>query len=143
MLRVGKAHVFWARPEFGGDRTLLTTEEQARLDQFLDDNARQQYLTAHTLLRTSLAQFAGDVRWSLSHTVGLVACAITEGVEVGIDVELMQSETEDFYREWTMREACFKAPRATERHWLRPTPDHMLAIALERGALADGHEHDK
>lgn len=143
MLRVGKAHVFWARPEFGGDRTLLTAEEQARLDQFLDDRARQQYLTAHTLLAASLAQFSGDVRWSLAHTAGLVACAIAVGVEVGIDVELMAGETETFYRDWTMREACFKAPRATEQHWVRPTPEHMMAIALERGSLPNGHEHDE
>lgn len=143
MLRVGKAHVFWARPEFGGDRTLLSADEQARLDRFFHDDARQQYLTAHTLLAASRAQFSGDVRWSPSHTDGLVACAIAVGIDVGIDVELMTGETETFYREWTMREACFKAPRASERHWVRPTPEHMMAVALERRALLDGHEHDE
>jgi 4'-phosphopantetheinyl transferase len=90
---------------------LLDEEERARLARYRFEEDAREFLISHALLRVSLSQWrqiapdawrfrrnehgrpeiAGKqfppVRFSLSHTRGLVACIIGEGAEVGIDVE--------------------------------------------------------
>ena len=91
---------------------LLDAGEQARWQRFRVDGARDQYLIGRALLRTTLSRYAEvaetewrfetnaygcpfvaspaacrDLRFNLSHTDGLVACAVTRQGEVGIDVE--------------------------------------------------------
>lgn len=93
--------------------SILSPEERRRHDNLRSAADRRDYAAAHALLRTSLSRYA-DVapeawhfesdshgkpmiadRWrgglkcsfSLSHTRGLVACAIAPGSTVGIDVE--------------------------------------------------------
>jgi 4'-phosphopantetheinyl transferase len=94
-------------------RTLLSEDERQRADRFLraDDAAR--FVIGRALARTSLSRYAPiaprewpfrvnehgrpeldgrpagapDLRFNLSHTPGLVACAVTVGREVGVDVE--------------------------------------------------------
>jgi 4'-phosphopantetheinyl transferase len=94
-------------------RGQLSPEERLRHSRFLFDRDKRDFAVAHTLLRRCLSArggraplewaFAADPRgkpmlakqdaldtplaFNLSHTAGLVACAVGEDVEVGIDVE--------------------------------------------------------
>jgi 4'-phosphopantetheinyl transferase len=90
----------------------LSPDERVRYARFRFPRDQRDYAAAHALLRTSLSQYAdvapeswrfheapggkprllpADGRprlsFNLSHTHGLVACAITSGADVGIDVE--------------------------------------------------------
>lgn len=95
----------------GRCHAILSAEEQARYARFLVDRPRHEYLVAHALVRAVLSRCApvapsawqftagpsgkpevsgpGTVplRFNLSHTHGLCACAVTRGRAVGIDVE--------------------------------------------------------
>ena len=88
---------------------LLTDEERARHARFVFPRNRREYLATRALERTVLARVVGrpaaslrfhrtdlgrpvlddavDVRFSLTNTLALVACATTRGCEVGIDAE--------------------------------------------------------
>jgi len=142
-------------------RTLLTADETARAERFWRDADRARFVIARALVRTMLSRYvsvpphgwrlrieahgrpeidnlppsAPDLRFNLSHTEGLVACAVTVGRDVGIDVEWVQrtlthdvadrffSEQESadlralpkdeqpmvFFDYWTLKEAYIKA----------------------------------
>ncbi len=90
----------------------LSPDERARAGRFVARRDRVDYVAAHALLRQALSDFA-DVRpaewtwaltphgkpmladahagcglsFNLSHTHGLVACAVCRGADVGIDAE--------------------------------------------------------
>jgi 4'-phosphopantetheinyl transferase len=197
-------------------RACLDATEQAQADRFYFDEDRWTYAAAHWLVRNALASVDGlpaadwrfiaekrgkpridpalsrvELAFNLSHTTGFVACAISTGVEVGIDVESLarkpadrdiaqrffsppevailrdaapERQRETFFRFWTLKEAFIKAtgeglsrpldsfsfaldpvaiafhpPDADEaRQWTffeqRPTPRHLLAIAIRRPA---------
>ena len=92
--------------------TLLSPEEKQRHNQFRQPDDRRDYAVAHALLRSSLSDYvdaptdmwrfrlgksgkpelsvcAGartSLTFNLSHTRGIVACAITAGMPVGVDV---------------------------------------------------------
>ncbi|HUQ06603.1 MAG TPA: 4'-phosphopantetheinyl transferase superfamily protein [Kofleriaceae bacterium] len=91
---------------------LLSADERARHDRFHFDRDRHVYRVAHALLRTTLSRYAPiapsdwrfvttshgrpelvpgtckvPLRFNISHTRGLVACAVTLEREVGVDVE--------------------------------------------------------
>jgi len=89
---------------------LLSGEEHDRLERFRFEEDRGAFLLAHGLLRIALSRHAAvspeawtfrvgaygqpsiatpvtGLRFSLSHTRGLVACAVTERRALGIDVE--------------------------------------------------------
>jgi len=94
-------------------RTILSVEEQARADRFVQERHRRQYIYAHLLLRRALSNAAPDVapsawcfttgrygrpfvtapalpsvlHFSLSHTDGCVACVVSGHETVGVDVE--------------------------------------------------------
>lgn len=96
---------------------LMTEPERQRHERFVAPKARLQHLLARVLVRTVLSRYAGaaprdwrfetnafgrpaiagpvtgrDLRFNLSHTDGLVALAVTEGRDVGIDVERIDRE---------------------------------------------------
>jgi 4'-phosphopantetheinyl transferase len=138
----------------------LSPEERAICERFRFDRDRRDYAAAHALLRSALSRYAeiapeswefeqepgGKPRlapksnppclfFNLSHTHGLVACAISASAEIGIDVEradrYVQDVAERFYSErenerlrgceseslraqhfielWTLKEAYVKA----------------------------------
>jgi 4'-phosphopantetheinyl transferase len=92
---------------------LLTTDEWQRAQRFYQVADRERFVIGRALARTMLSQYADvtpadwdfaiddrgrphlgvrpagapDLRFNLSHTPGLVACAVTVGREVGVDVE--------------------------------------------------------
>lgn len=90
----------------------LTPDERRRSERLLRPEARLQHIVGRALLRTTLSRYADvppgdwrfradafgkpqidqpalsrDLRFNLSHTDGLVTLAVTEGLEVGVDVE--------------------------------------------------------
>jgi 4'-phosphopantetheinyl transferase len=91
----------------------LSIREKSRRDRFRFDADRRDFTVAHDLLRQALSSYADlspsdwqfsidacgkpsidsndpklrELSFSLSHTQGFVACAITKKVPVGIDVE--------------------------------------------------------
>lgn len=103
--------VAWAAHE--AYRALLTKDEHARMQRLVFEKDRRRFLITRALVRTTLSRYcqvapaawrfianvhgrpeildrpAGvpDLRFNLSHTDGLIACAVTIGREVGIDVE--------------------------------------------------------
>lgn len=91
---------------------LLNASERARFDAYKAEGARMQFLAARVLLRATLSRYAavaskewdfslndygrpaicwprsvGGLEFNLSHTDGLVACAISPLPLVGVDVE--------------------------------------------------------
>lgn len=139
----------------------LSADERARHERFRFEDDRHTYLVAHALVRSALAQIAGTsvhaldfvagehgrpeisapasacgFRFNLSHTRGLVACAFTRAVDVGVDVEYAERTVEllevgervfsaremrglralqgaqareRFFELWTLKEAYIKA----------------------------------
>jgi 4'-phosphopantetheinyl transferase len=200
-------------------RAMLSDEERARLARLRREPDRRAFLAAHALVRWALSRYANvspdswifaanhsgrpeiagpgaapALRFSLSHTSGLSACAIALDFACGVDVEssdrrgdllkvarrvLSPRELSDldtraaetrrdrFLAYWTLKEAYVKArgPGLPLRQlsfslsgerirvestapgddvagaWqfasLRPTPRHLLALAVRRG---DGPE---
>jgi len=94
-------------------RAFLSEDEHARMARFVFDRDRRAFLLTRALVRTSLSRYAPvppagwafianvhgrpeildrpsgvpDLRFNISHTDGLIACAVTIGREVGVDVE--------------------------------------------------------
>jgi 4'-phosphopantetheinyl transferase len=93
--------------------SLLTDDERKRAQRFMFDGDRARFIIGRALARTMLTRHASlpprawpividehgrpvlgthdeqlpDLRFNLSHTDGLIACALTVGREVGVDVE--------------------------------------------------------
>jgi 4'-phosphopantetheinyl transferase len=102
----------WARHE-AGYRALLSPDEDARMKRLVFERDRRRFLLTRALVRTMLSRYASvapaawsfianvhgrpeildrprgvpDLRFNISHTEGLIACAVTIGREVGVDVE--------------------------------------------------------
>ena len=138
---------------------LLDTAERERAARFRFDRDRRQHIAAHALKRLMLSALADAVvapqawtfetavggkpqvyegagpHFNLSHCDGLVACAVSRRLEMGVDVERLTDEvpfefaqsqfgqeearwlnslpaatrTSGFYRLWTLKEAYLKA----------------------------------
>lgn len=139
---------------------LMTDAERARQRRYLLARSRHEHLVTRALLRTTLSRYAGrdptawrfvenrygrpelapgsecGLRFNVSHTDGLIACAVTRGREVGVDVEALDrrgqtvevaerffaprevaalralpaaEQRERFFTYWTLKEAYIKA----------------------------------
>jgi 4'-phosphopantetheinyl transferase len=140
---------------------LLTADERSKWRRYVVQDARLQYLVSRALVRAALSNYAevpeliwefavnrygrpdishpqahGDIRFNLSNTSGLVACAITKNCEIGVDVENVRRTLDDealapavfaprelkdfrscpprdrrerFFSYWTLKEAYIKA----------------------------------
>jgi len=144
-----------------GYETLMDAKEQERWRRFRVPKPRLIYLVARALLRTTLSRYADvdpthwhfetneygrphisapeidrDLRFNLAHTDGLIVLAVTEGCEIGIDVESLDRQLDTaeiaptvfeaselsafqsapehqrrdiFFAFWTLKEAYIKA----------------------------------
>lgn len=142
-------------------RALLSKDEHERMARLVFERDRRRFLLTRALVRTMLSRYANvppagwsfianvhgrpeildrpkgvpDLRFNISHTEGMIACAVTIGREVGIDVEhigrrlthdvagrfFAPSEVNDlealpadeqarvFFDYWTLKEAYIKA----------------------------------
>jgi 4'-phosphopantetheinyl transferase len=161
--------VRWARPESLKARTgslldRLSPEERRAAARFHVPADAAAYAAAHALLRVTLSEyepsdpaewrFAGGphgkpelapglgagLYFNLSHTRGCVACAVTRGAEVGIDVEnrertvdVLEVANRSFTaREYSLLAAC--SPRGQKERFLRSwTLKEALLKALGTG----------
>src|SRR5262249_40308428 len=107
---------------------LLSNKERQRLEAFHFEHDRALFLTAHALLRITLSRHANinpyawrfhtsghgrpeianprsRMRFSLSHTRGLAACAIVLDRNIGIDVEYISRNAPiDVVNSFSLRE---------------------------------------
>ena len=149
----------WAQHE--AYLALMSPDEHQRMARFVFERDRRRFLLTRALVRTMLSRYAAvppaqwtfianahgrpelldrplgvpDLRFNLSHTDGLIACAVTIGREVGVDVEHIQrrlthdvagrffaprevsdlqalpedEQARAFFEYWTLKEAYIKA----------------------------------
>ena len=96
---------------------ILSAEEQERARRFTAEADRRRFIAARGALRRILGRYTGDdpaaleftygefgkpalgpnfekgaLRFNLSHAGDIALCAVTEGCEVGIDVELVRND---------------------------------------------------
>lgn len=161
----GEAHLWWVFTDSAQGRALaeqaptwMSPDEQQRHDRYHFEKNRLEYRVTRGLARALLARYrgvepaslaftagehgkpdlldAGDLRFNLSNTEGLVACLVARGREVGVDVEALDRrvdargvahrffsprETDDLFAlpeerhhrrflcYWTLKEAYIKA----------------------------------
>lgn len=165
--------------------SMLDETERARAARFAFDEDRKAYVAAHALLRAELSRRAGarpqdwrfaaaprgkpflldpprDLRFSLSHARGMVAVAVAEGVEIGVDVESADRRAESmalarrffapedvalleaapeaarrdlFFAVWTLKEAVVKA---TGQGLSQALDSFYVTIAPPRVFMRDG-----
>lgn len=158
---VQQVYIHLAKPEQIGNCAALDDKEHERAGAFRFDEDRKLYIAAHQFLRQTLSQYAPVapkawlfttteygkpfitnpgyeyLQFNLSHTKGLIACAISHTNAVGVDVEkhkplndlrslcryaLSPVEADDvlsimnsrerekrFFTYWTLKEAYIKA----------------------------------
>ena len=100
-------------------RRLLSEAELATCDRFVFERHQHQYLVSHALVRLALSQYADvepaawqfvenahgkpdvapgasapPLKFNLTHTNGLVACAVCLEAHVGVDAEYVERRTE-------------------------------------------------
>jgi 4'-phosphopantetheinyl transferase len=147
-----------AREDVTANLAVLSADERAQAARFTIDEVRRSWIAAHALVRRALSRHAAveptawqfaprldgrpeiaqpvsSLRFNLSHARSLVACAISGGPDVGIDVEDLQrrapfelvdrvfspaeraafagvpaaGRADRFFFHWTMKEAYLKA----------------------------------
>lgn len=125
---------------------LLSPDERTRHERFHFARDQRDYAVAHALLRTSLSRLGGrppdawrfdttdrgkpllpasdparrTISFNLSHTHGLVACAIAAGADVGVDVERID-------RGANAHGIAARYFAASELAWLRAAPADAYA----------------
>ncbi len=142
-----------------GARSILDADERARSERFVFDRDRAAFIAGRAQLRLVLGLYSGtapaqltfstnsygkpalageaaaqDLRFNVSHTRTLVACAVTRRHEIGVDVEALgdppfeiadrffaapeiaalallpaAARPQAFYDTWTLKEAFIKA----------------------------------
>jgi 4'-phosphopantetheinyl transferase len=124
---------------------LLNEEERARLERFKFERHRREHLATRALERTALSAYAevapedwrfeaGEhgkpstvqapgLTFNLSNSLGLVVCAVSHGVEIGVDVE-------PYTRAKTIEEVAERFFSARELEQLEPLRGEAR---LERG----------
>jgi 4'-phosphopantetheinyl transferase len=175
-------------------RVLLAPDEVQRADRFLNPADTARFILGRVLARTMLSRHSDvapgdwpiavddrgrpyiaepqsggtDLRFNLSHTKGLVACAVTVGREIGIDVEWVHrplthdlperffspDEVMDlralpdadqhraFFDYWTLKEAYIKARGLGLAVPLRHFTFHLHASRPPRVAFAPELDDD-
>jgi 4'-phosphopantetheinyl transferase len=167
------AHVYYTRvtevsPPAARYMDWLSAEERARYRRFRFDVDRQVFLMAHALVRSVLGEWAGvapsalrfetaengkpavavgtsgeDIQFNLSHTRGLVACAVSRVCPVGVDVEGIDVErdvsgvarrvlSQTEYHDWNARTGEARARRFFEYWTLKEAYIKALGVGLDQ-----------
>lgn len=127
---------------------LLSEEERNRQRAFVFEKNRREYLVAHALLRCALSQYdptlpeawrftrnahgrpaldpPSRLRFNLTHHPTLVACAVTNDAELGIDVEPLQRGAEIL----RLAEGIFAQSELEELHRLPSAERADRAVSL-------------
>lgn len=134
------------RPGLAGDIALLAPTERARAERFRFARHRDRYIRGRAFLRRRLAEATGHpaaglelvegvrgkpalacgtVDFNLSHSGALAVLAVSTAGPVGIDVELIDPETDVK----GLSESCFLAPE-------RAVLDGLEGLALRRRFFA-------
>lgn len=173
---------------------MLSPDERERAGRFVNEADRVAFAAAHALVRETLSGVAGidpadwvftsgargkpaiaapqaarDLRFNLTHTRGLVGCAVCRGIDVGIDVESIDhraqplelatryfspQETRDlraqreddrpvrFIELWTLKEAFIKATGDGLAHPLDTFGFTLPGASEIRFAPPPGGEHE-
>ena len=146
-LAAGQAHVWLARPNEISEPALLTAyagllsrDEDARRCRFRLEHHRHTFLVAHALVRATLSRYShvkpqdwqfrlnaygrpevaddkSDLRFNLSHTDGLVACAVSRVAQIGVDVESSERKVDI-----GVADRFFSAPEIAD---LKCRPEHI------------------
>jgi len=164
--------------------SLLSPEESARAERFVVDQARRRFIGSHGATRSILSRYldqrpeeirfasggrgkphlvtaagAPAICFSLSHSGEVALCAVTEGREIGVDVERIRPVSdwreiadryfsagenqalrslagdqagEAFFHGWTRKEAYSKAlGEGVSQRWMQFT------VSLQPGAAAE------
>ena len=152
----------------------LTCEERSRGARLRFERDRRRFVVAHGVLRDILGGYlgvrpeelrfvrsefgkprlsptiGGRLRFNLSHSADLALIAVSQGAEVGVDVEQIRALpdlTDDpraFLKSWTQNEAYLKAAGlglasevppdgrgAVSFFFLQPAPGYVGALAIE------------
>src|SRR5262252_2409496 len=132
-------------------RSLLTAEEQTATDRLVFERHRHQRLITRALQRDLLSRYTGEspaawqfeadrygkpeilsprrwnrLRFNLSHTDGLIACAVTFDRDVGVDIEYVRRPT----RFMDIAPRVFAPAELIELHRLEPDPQRARFFAL-------------
>lgn len=175
-LNLEEISVVFIRPEAAVDpdqraalMALLCDEERRRMDRFHFEKDRTLFLIAHALLRVALSRYAevpprewrfktgvhgrpeiaspeSNLRFSLSHTSGLAACAINVDREIGFDVEdatrkVELSVAERYFSPREVRDLQSLPPDAQASRFLEYwtlKEAYLKAIGLGLAARLDG-----
>ena len=130
---------------------LLSPDEQGRYARFRVAVARHEYLVAHALVRLVLSHYVdvdprawvfapsehgrpeivappegSPLRFNLSHTDGLIACAVALGTPIGVDVEHV-GRAGDLVR---IAERFFSPLEVAALHALETTAQHRRFLAF-------------
>jgi 4'-phosphopantetheinyl transferase len=135
------------RLRLDGYRSLLSADELRRVDRFVQPDDATRFVVGRALARTMLSQYADvpprdwpfvidergrpglarrpaggpDLRFNLTHTPGLVACAVAIGRDVGVDVEHVgRRVTHD------VAERFFSAREVADLHALPDDQQHVV-----------------
>jgi 4'-phosphopantetheinyl transferase len=139
-------------------RALLSKDEEQRMARLVFERDRRRFLLTRALVRTMLSRYSSvapaawsftanvhgrpeildrprgvpDLRFNLSHTDGLIACAVTIGREVGVDVEhIGRRLTHDVARR-------FFAPREVDDLRALP-PDEQSRVFFDYWTLKEAY----
>ncbi len=132
-------------------RSVLTPEEQAATERFVFARHRHQHLLTRALQRDLLSRYTGvqpaawrfekngygkpeissprhwhRLRFNLSHTDGLIACAVTLERDVGVDVEYVGRPV----RVMELAPSVFAPPEVSGLQRLRPSEQRARFFAL-------------
>jgi len=136
----------------------LDNEERDRAARFTFERDRRAYAGAHALLRHALDRAAGhrawrftanafgkprieppsnDIRFSLSHTDGLVAVALAHGRDVGVDVEASGRDAD----EATFRSLVLAPDEVSDLDGFVDRPGRLLRLWVAKEAIAKAIGH--
>jgi 4'-phosphopantetheinyl transferase len=165
-LEADEVRVFLAEPDRLGPaadlRSILSSDDLAHVDRFRFERDRELSLASRALQRRALSECArvepsawvfqtdasgkphiavpdaaAGLRFSVSNTAGLVACAVARSRDVGVDLEAIRQEIpmEVVRRCWTPREAAdlAAAPADVRRRRFVETWVAKEAYAKARG----------